>query len=622
MDVLEATRVTRGPSQPAQPVQPPVSRVEAPAEVETRTATLAGIQWTCLAEFESLLAAQPADLWRKPQSHGGTRVKSNPRRSVWRLQTPAGAFYAKYFFAGDWRGRVRNAWRGPDCLAEWRSGLYALRFALGAPRPVGYAEQVEIDDQPASLLVTQALEPARPLSAFWLALLKDDDARRGREDRWRLIERLAELIARAHQAGFAHLDLHAANVLVLTRGPRHYAPAFVDLQSARLDAPLPDELVVRNLTQLNQWFRRHSSSADRLRFLRAYCRWRNEYEHAFQHGRALRLSFPELVAALRTAADRHARRLWAQRDRSALRDGRYFSRLQLPGGWRGHAVRACKRGVHGSRSAQLQLSGDWWREALADPLRLCRPPLAEICKDSHSALVTRCELTPPEGEPIPVIVKRPRSRDGRRRLRNLLAPSRSLRGWRVGCALLNRDLGAARPLAVVERRLGPIVLDSVLLTEVVERALDLESWLERKSTELAPRAWARCKRRNAAVLARFVRRLHQCGLTHRDCKASNILVTADEPPELLWIDLDGIFRTQATQDDGWRALARLWVSLPADAGVTRTDCARFLKAYCARFGGSRDAWRDAWRHIAALAQAKRAQAETRRAWKLRRYGRV
>ena len=67
---------------------------------------------------------------------------------------------------------------------------------------------------------------------------------------------------------------------------------------------------MRNLAQLNQWFRRHSSIGDRLRFLRAYLRWRNEYEHAFEHARPLGMPYEDLVQALVRAANKHARRLW------------------------------------------------------------------------------------------------------------------------------------------------------------------------------------------------------------------------------------------------------------------------------------------------------------------------
>ena len=166
-----------------------------------------------------------------------------------------------------------------------------------------------------------------------------------------MIDTLAALIARAHQAGFEHRDMHVANILVHPVAPGKYETFFVDLQNVKTDRPLSDRAVVRNLAQLNQWFRRHSSLADRLRFLRRYLRWRNEYEQTYTHGRPLTLTLPQLVRALAGRAEVHAQRLWSKRDRRAQRNSRYYSQVRLAGGWRGAVYLACKRpvGVVGRR---------------------------------------------------------------------------------------------------------------------------------------------------------------------------------------------------------------------------------------------------------------------------------
>jgi Ser/Thr protein kinase RdoA (MazF antagonist) len=488
-------------------------------------------------------------------------------------------------------------------------------------RSLAYTLDVACGGRRCALLVSEAVEPALPLNEFWLQLQSDEDAARRRRDAAQLLELLAEMIARAHQAGFEHRDMHAANILVQPLATRHYRTVFVDLQSARRGTPLSDHAVVRNLAQLNQWFRRHSSAGDRLRFLRAYLRWRYEFEPVFPHARLLGLDFRALVLELKTAAHHHAARLWAQRDRRSQRDGRYFTRLKLGGGWRGLAVASCKHASDESRASQMVFEREWWRRQLASPPRWFADAPATTCKDSHSGVVRRALLEHPAGN-VPVILKRPRARNWRRWLAQLCPPSRSRRGWRMGHALLNRDIATARPLAILERRLGPLVLDSALITEALPGAADLETFLREQGQTQSPLGWARLKRQLCQLLASQLRRLEERGFEHRDCKASNILVVPHPQLTLLWIDMDGVrLRGSLARASRLRPLVRLQVSLQAVPGLTRTDRVRFLKAYFAGYGVAPDVWRKAWPALQAAGMEKSRVYAARRAWKLKHYAR-
>lgn len=591
------------------------------ASAESRTGDFHGIAWTYSPGVQELLTAVPAGAWAEPLAQGWQRVKQNARREVWRAVLQATPYYVKYYFNDSWQQRVRSLLREPACRAEWEGGVFARRAGLAAVRPVAYAERLARDGRACAVLVSAGIEPAQPLNDFWLQLQSDDDVRRRRRDVAQLCELLAEMIARAHQAGFEHLDMHAANILVQPVGPRTYRTVFVDLQSARRDVPLSDGAVVRNLAQLNQWFRRNSSVADRLRFLRAYLRWRNEYETAFEHGRALGLGFAGLVAALDAAARRHAWRLGAQRDRRSARTGRYFTRLRLPGGWRGVAVTACKHASDESRASQLVFAPRWWSQCLQQPLRWFSAANSTACKNSHSAQVCRAVL-PHEGEALAVIIKRPRARNAWRWFAQLWPPSRGRRGWAIGHALLHRDIATARPLAMLERRWGPLVRDSLLITEALPGAVDLESHLRAEYGRRTPAEWRQLKNTLAELLAWHVRVFHERGFEHRDCKASNILVVPHDAPKLLWIDLDGVRRALwRVRPRRQRALARLYVSLGGLPGVTRTDCVRFLKTYYGGYGTAADAWRAEWPALAAASARKQQAKAARRAWKRAHYGR-
>lgn len=593
---------------------------EAPAPMQGK---FDGLLWTHQRGGAALLAALPADAWSHPDRQGWRRVKENARREVWRAEVQGTPYYFKYYFNKPWRTALQRFVRMPACLAEWHSGLFAARAGIPAVRPVAFTLDVRRGRRRCAVLASEAIEPSLPLDEFWQKLQADEDPVRRRQDTAALTDALAHMIARAHQCGFEHLDMHAANILVQTLAPRHYRPLLVDLQSARQNVPIHDAAVVRNLAQLNQWFRKHSRLTDRLRFLRAYLRWRGEYEDTCVHSRRLTLRFEQLVTALTKAARRHARRLGRQRDHRVFRNGRYFARLRLPGGWRGMVVIRCKHPTDTSRASRMTLEAPWWRGQLTRLLRRFDEPAApaDECKDSHSATVRRAVLTMGTTT-IPAILKRPRARNARRAIAQAWPPSRSRRAWQRGHALLHRDVPTARPLALLERRLGPFVLDSLLVTEAIPGAVDLETFLRREHASRSPSGWVHLKRALLPRLVRLMRRLQQRGFDHRDCKASNILVVEHPELRLLWIDLDGLrCRRRISAARRLRPLVRLHVSLQAVPGLTRTDRVRFLKTFLTRFGTASNAWRDAWPALDTATQRKARQLETRRAWKRKHYGR-
>ncbi len=591
---------------------------------------IGGLRWTFRPGFEQTLRAVPADAWRDPAAQGWTRVKHNDRREVWRADLPGGVVYAKYYERRRWNPLDRL--RAPGCVAEWNGGMFAQAAGIDAVRPVAFTTDLRRRGRRCSLLLTEAAEPSVALCDFWEQVRRDEDARRRGQDAARLREQLAELIARAHQAGFEHLDMHAANILVQTIAARTYRTLFVDLHSARRGRPISDAAVVRNLAQLNQWFRRHSTVSDRLRFLRSYLRWRNEYETRFALARPMRLSLRGLVTALAGAAERHARRLWAQRDRRLRRSGGYFARLKLPGSWRGMAVLKSKHRLDESRASEMTFERRWWSAQLADPNRLANGTSEPACKISHSARVARALLAHPDGN-LPVIVKQPLARNAWRRFVSLFPPSRAQRAWTRGHALLHRDIATARPLAFVERRIGPFVLESVAVSEALPGAMDLEQRLRSAGERGDARRWRRFKDELTARLADALRRLHERGFVHRDCKASNLLVVERGALRLVWIDMDGI--RAPSRWGGWagrreicdspaalRAIARLHVSLADVPGITRTDRVRFLRSVLARYGARSDAWRIAWDALAPLIDRKTRRAAARREWKQKHYGRA
>lgn len=642
MEALKLASTVAARASVRTPRDAPPTPAPDPGGVDTRAARRSqdcgSLRWVCRESFAGVLEQVPPGAWADPEGSGWARVKQNGMREVWRAVIGGSPYYVKYYAYPRWTDRLKRWIRGSVCRAEWQAGVFAIQAGIPAVRPAGYTENLLRAGRRCALLVTEAIEPAWPLHEFWQTLQSDAHPGRRREDAARLIELLAEMIAHAHQAGFEHLDLHAANILVQPVAPRRYRTVFVDLHPARLGVPVSDAAVVRNLAQLNQWFHKHSSITDRLRFLRAYCRFRNEHETRFVHGRPLGLTFEELVEALVRQARIHAEALGAQRDRRLRRDGRYFCHVRPCPGWRGTGFVCCKHPSPESRASMMRFDRRFWDERAREwiarlhdaprgnesdgPGRTIGPsPAHLVCKASHSAEVRRALLACPDGD-LPVILKRPLARNWRRWLRTRLGLSRSRRAWRIGHAMLHRDVPTARPLLVLERRLGPLTLDSLLATEALPGALDLEAYLRAAGARCEARSWLALKRQLTRELVQHVRRLHERGFVHRDCKAQNILVVDGPQRRWLWIDLDGIRLRRPSPADERRALVRLHVSLLDVPGLTRSDRLRFLQGYLARFGSDPRAWRRVWRELSAEATAKLAARERRRRWKLAHYGRA
>lgn len=164
------------------------------------------------------------------------------------------------------------------------------------------------------------------------------------------------------------------------------------------------------------------------------------------------------------------------------------------------------------------------RALIADPDRAFGAG-AQWLKQGRSAQVVRWTL--PTGE---VVVKRYLARDALRALRRAPRPSRAARAWNAGQRLRLFGVPAARPVALVEWRLGPLRTRAYLVSAYVFGTPFTE----------APDVQARHEALRALLHA-----FAALALSHGDLKASNVLITpqGDAVP----LDLD------ATRRHRWRA---------------------------------------------------------------------
>lgn len=457
-------------------------------------------------------------------TRAGDELRDNPRRRIARVDTSGGrALALKQFRGASGRHAFRERWKARAGFAPAAREARALARARagGAPvaEPLGLAELASGD----RLLVLGFVDGI-PLA---------EALRAPRSERRRLLAALGRAVAALHAAGLAHGDLHHGNVLVTGAGP-----VLLDLQHAR-DATR--ERTLRDLGFLDHSLRGLVSATDRLRLLRAAAGLSERPD-------------PRDRAALRPAldaADARAREHARSRTRRALRPGRAYGELAL-GPERGLRVR--------------ELPAD----AVADALRRHRTEtggdgVRRIKDDGRS----RVSALRTGGQPV--VVKEVLARGWRRPLFDLLRGSPARRAWRAGHGLRFRGIGAARPLAFVERRrFGLPVASAVLLED-----LSADPPADRAALE-APDSFDAAA--VVAVLGRVALALHRAGVQHDDLKASHVLLRATpKGPEPRLIDLEGVRLDVALSDtERLRALAQLNASLP-DAYPAAERCSAFVR---------------------------------------------
>lgn len=554
--------------------------------------------------------------WTQPSAlEKAELIKENVHRQVWQVKLAGTSYYVKlYLRHGRW-WFLKRLFRGPACVKEWRVAKYAMKKNVNCVRPVAYAISKDPVGKLDCLLVTKGLSDALQLTKYWQQLFANGTSNRSDTLR-RLKDALAELLAKTHQAGIAHSDLHPGNLLV--RGPANGNDQttdasgtnahLVDLHSVRTGRAVSDRLAAANLAQLNQWFRQNATVSQRMRLLKRYLVFRGLLGSQ-SNGMLAAKTFRRWVRSLDRAATNHARRLYGSRDRRVMRTGKYFAKLTLNNRWKGHVFLRSKHGYPCSTASKLVFTLKDWKPVLARPQELIESLLRQSrpIKNSRSTLVCKGQIQVGPHK-VSVVCKRQIRRKRFAAIWDCLRHSRSLRAWKISFAMLHRTLPVALPLAVLERRFGPYLADSLLITEEVTPSVNLRVFL----TTILPVLNSDQRRQVTHVLTdqlqQLLRKMHRHGFVHRDMKATNILIygaTVENCKSLVpstlrivLIDLDGLsLKRRASLAEQLRALARLSISADLSPYITQTDRARFLKAYLTRYGSGSADWKKLWRQI-------------------------
>lgn len=562
--------------------------------------TLAGFRWSLPAQLQTqLLDDQGLRLQEWLRAGQARVVKKGPHRLVYRVELPGLRFYVKHNLIHDQRTWLRQLVRPSKARIEFDLAVAAAGRGIPTIDPLAIAEQETRVGSGESFLITQCLEDCTPLHYFLAAVLPTFPEPRATRLRQHLSTELGKLVARIHDAGILHHDLHAANLLVRVTERDAVQIFVIDLLAVKMGPPLDWKASQQNLMMINCWFTLRVSRADRMRFWKAYFqtrglgRWERD-----PYGTKLYTKDLREIEALSWQRNLG---FWQRRDKRCLHNCRYYRRVKAPGVV-GHAA--------------MEVVAKDVAELLKDPDAPFRQPGVRVLKESISSTVIEMQF-PINGQMRPVIYKRFRVTSWKDPLASLARPTPALRSWIQGQGFRERGLPTARPFLVLHRRSLGMLHEGYLLTEKIDHAADLHEYVgtlgslpETKKLQLLRQLIDR--------VARTIRSLHQRQLSHRDLKAANILARrwdapADQPsaysqdienllymPEsAVWlIDLVGVERfLKLPRSRKIQNLSRLNASFHQSAGITRTDRLRFLLVYlqCGAFG--RCDWKSWWKKL-------------------------
>ncbi|MBY0522494.1 MAG: lipopolysaccharide kinase InaA family protein [Gemmataceae bacterium] len=462
--------------------------------------TVAGVRWLIAPEWRDLLLGNEGlrlDEWLR--SGQAQVVKHGPHRTVYRVCLPGLEFHLKHNRLMNTRAWLRELLRPAKARIEYQRALDVAARGVPTIAPLAVGEAVPLTGPGDSFLITQTLENVEPLNAYLESSLPELPAARQTTIRQRLAEELGAFLARMHDAGVVHHDLHPGNLLLRQGAENRMELFLVDLHAVSLGQPLDWAASRANLTLLNRWFMLRALRTDRLRCWNAYARcraWSVE-----PHG------MENLAQELERSTWKSNLGFWQSRQQRCLVTNRHYRRLSTHG-FTGFAV--------------TDLDVVSLETLLADPDAPFRHPALPLLKDSRSATVAELAV-PVNGAVRPVIFKRFRVAARSDPWTALLRRTPALRSWLHGHGLRDRGLPTPRPLAVFHRRQRGLLREGYLLVEKVQDAVDLHTAAARLA-ELPDdhrRSILRHAIERVAVLIRELHRRHVC---HRDLKASNILV--------------------------------------------------------------------------------------------------
>ncbi|WP_166823691.1 lipopolysaccharide kinase InaA family protein [Thalassoroseus pseudoceratinae] len=484
------------------------------------------IRWTLTPDFEFLTNRNgqlPIDEWL----HASTTevVKSGEHRVVYRLQLESGEYFLKHFRVPDLQTFGQNVIRPSRAKLEWRAAQRVKETGIPTIDCVAVGERRVGGFVLDNFLLSKAIPDVIPLDEVLSDILPTYNSHREAQLRQLITREAGEVLGRLHRNSLYHPDLHPGNVLISSADLQAFESGtdtvrmwLIDLHSVQYRRRPSAQMACRDLALWHNFFARRCSRAERSRFFRAYT---EEYpRHQFTATELSRRCTTEL-----RHADRHGDRKWHRAN----------SRQLIADRW----------GLFCRGIARLGI--DWLKAFRSQPTSNANPVSESLAPELISWPMTPSERRPKHS---------------------------AAHAWRMGHALLRRNLPTIEPWAVYEPKLRGQKAYLLLAPQSSFRPLPdvLDSTNQSADIESI-----------ASLIGRELDRLHHCGFYYREWDGSNVLID-QESMKLAWSHTHRLRQRRRSLSIRQR-VKRLQEILPAFADRPRFQ-EHFLRSYTHRLTDS------------------------------------
>ncbi|MFO0948024.1 MAG: lipopolysaccharide kinase InaA family protein [Planctomycetota bacterium] len=554
-----------------------------PFSVHQAVFSLGETLWNLYGDLRDMLFdARGLRLEEWKQQGRATLVKNGSGRTIYHVRLPGLDMYVKHFRAATPMNLLHQIVRQGRAEKEFHLAHLLNTRGVSTIRPIALGERRKHGMLLESYLLTEAIPNGLTLFELIERCVLTGRMPFPPKNRFYFAEQLARLAATIHETGIEHRDLHERNIIIQPAADGEFRFFILDLHELRVHREVSWQCASKELSRMGRYFTLRTSASDRLRFFLHYARFRG-----FSEREARKLAKEVEYSTVESRAD-----FWRRRDTRPQRKNQKFDYYKSK-----DTVAHTLPEIPAETVQMLMDNPDgpfldslvhWWKIGRAT--RVAEVELPQI-RASDS-----------------LIYKQYYFKGWHESLASIFHPNQATRAWNAGAALLLRELPTPRPLMLIHKMRHGMPVTSYLLTERVPGAQTITRFLDRHLPELDPVEQKRVRRGVLRESAMLLRKLHDRRATHRDLKASNILLSTTDDlarPKLWLIDLDGV-QTWQTVPEKHRLqnLTRFYVSFHQNPWLSLTDRLRFLRIYLARDFKDKSLWKRYWKEIHAQTEKK------------------
>jgi tRNA A-37 threonylcarbamoyl transferase component Bud32 len=460
-------------------------------------------------------------------------------------------------------------------VSEWRNLRLLDSCGLPVPRPVAFGIKKNGLMLRDSCLIVEALLNTQPLNEYVAAQLPLAATEKVEALKQSLALSLAQLTAEIHNRNIYYRDLHAGNILIRVENNAQRCLFLIDLHRVWKPFIFMQWMRMRDLAQLLNSLPEISSQ--RSLFIKEYLEATDSAKKSFA-------SFDNELET--TAQSLEARRIKSRSKRCIVNSTTFE--------------------IYKSLNEQYFGRRDFGKPASSKVIEKHAQYLAHsrkhIIKESENSIITTHERN--SDVPRAVCVKHYFYRGFKYLLKSAAIKTRALKSWIAGNGLLVRGIRTPVPLALAERKLGPFIYESFLITEWLPEVRELNDYIKyinQQGLSFADKInFIQC-------VAATIRNLHEKGVYHADLKSTNILVREEGPRmwRFYFIDLERVkFKKNLTFRDRANNLAQINASIASC--MTARDRLKFFRFYAkgTQLFGERKKY---YREVLAISKTKNTE---------------